>query len=171
MKIKWQIKKKRGNFRPTLNYTIVLEDYEKELAIHAVRIDTGIPEIPNPHLSHCQPGQDERSSGWRPTGFHRIQVPYFKTGRASDFIRLPFRASGEYPEVEAAFRDLRRIYEEEVCRAYGQAPIDQSGALGVSPETGRQIAARVTADRMLSLFAGPENRRPGRDPFQDRMAG
>ena len=152
MRIKWQIKKKRGNFRPTLNYTITLESFEKNLAIHSVGLETQIPELPSAHKSYCLPGENERHPLWSPKRFHWIQVPYFKTGRVSEFIRLPFRESRDYPEVEESFRELRRIYEEKVCEAYGQSPFEQNGSLDITPSTQKKVAARVTADRLMGLF-------------------
>ena len=153
MKIQWKIKKKRGNFRPSLSYHITLEDFEKQLAIHAVRIESQIPVIPRAHESFCLPGENERDPNWSPKGFHLIQVPYFKTGEVSEFIRLPFRESGDYPEVEASFRALRQKYEAKVSEAYGQSPFEFTGGLEMSRATGKKVAARVTADRLLTLFA------------------
>lgn len=152
MRVNWKISKKRGNYRPSLNYTITLERFERELAINAVHVETRIPEVPNPHAAFCMPGHGERAPGWTPSRFHRIQVPWFKTGIASEFIRLPFRESGAYPEVEAAFRALREVYEAEVCAAYGQAPLEEERQLDMSAAARKQVAARVTAGRLLALF-------------------
>ena len=152
MKVDWQILKKRGNFRPTLTYTITLEPFEKKLAVHAVWVESHIPEIPNPSQRYCLPGENERSPVWIPSEFHRLQVPFFKIGERRDFMRLPFRESGEYPEVESSFLALRNAYETVVKTVYGKEPIHQRGALDMSPETRTCVAARVTADRLLNLF-------------------
>ena len=154
MQITWKINKKRGNHRPTLNYTITLEKFERDLAIHAVHVESRIPEIPSPHQSFCMPGINERARSWRPERFHRIQVPWFKNGSVTEFIRLPFRESGEYPEVEAAFKALREVYEGKVCEAYGQQPIEASGELDMTAGTRKEVSAGVTACRLLSLFGG-----------------
>ncbi len=61
MQITWNIQKKRGNFRPCLNYSLILESFEKKLAINAIQIETLIPQIPNPHQNYCMPGENERS--------------------------------------------------------------------------------------------------------------
>ena len=71
--------------------------------------------------------------------------------------------------VTAAFLELRQRYETEVCKAYGHRPMDEAGALGVSPGTQQQIAARVTARRMINLFG---NKGEGAvNPFAERMTG
>ncbi|WP_020588298.1 hypothetical protein [Desulfobacter curvatus] len=152
MKINWQIKKKRGNFRPRLTYTISLESFEKELAIHAVRIESDIPMIPGSHLSYCLPGEHERSPSWKPDRYHVFQVPYFKDGYSDGFIRLPFKDSGQYPEVASSFRKLREEYEKKVRSVYEQSPLEQTGSLDISDDTRSRIASKVTADRLLSLF-------------------
>lgn len=151
MEIKWHIRKKRGNFRPSLNYHIRLEPFEKELAVHAVSIESRIPLVPNPHQGFCLPGENERAPAWKPALFHSLSVPHFKKGEISGFIRLPFRASGEYPEVEASFADLRTAYEKVVNEAYGRTPIDRTGEMGISTATRETIAAAVTARRMLAF--------------------
>jgi hypothetical protein len=155
MQITWRIDKKRGNFRPSLNYHIRLESFEKELAVHAVSIQSRIPLIPNPHLRACMPGENERTAGWTPTRFHTFSVPYYKTGEISEFIRMPFRASGEYPEVEASFSALRAVYEAVVKAVLAQPPIARQGEMGISRSTRETIAAAVTARRMLA-FGSPD---------------
>ncbi len=152
MKIDWTIKKKRGNFRPWLTYEITLESFEKELAIHAVQIQSQIPVIPSAHLSYCLPGEHERSLIWKPDRFHVLQVPYFKDGYTDGFIRLPFKESAEYPEVELSFKKLREEYEKKVRKVYAHPPLEQTGSLDISDETRRVIASKVTANRLLSLF-------------------
>lgn len=157
MQINWTIKKKRGNFRPYLKYTLILEDFEKKLAVNAVSIQSSIPVVPDSHSSTCMPGINERNPDWQPERFHYLSVPHFKRGEIEDFIRLPFRASNEYPEVEASFRQLRHAYEKVVRKAYGHEPMDTDGQLGITAETKSCIAARVTADRILSIFGQPDN--------------
>lgn len=151
MKIKWDIKKKRGHFRPSLNYHIRLESFEKALAVPAVRIQSLIPEIPNSHLSFCMPLENERCPGWEPVSYHPLSVPYFKHGETHGFIRLPFRNSREYPEVEESFKILRREYECIVLQAYSQGPVCVRGELDISTHTRTNIAAAVTARKMLGL--------------------
>ncbi|NDY74492.1 hypothetical protein DO021_21685 [Desulfobacter hydrogenophilus] len=152
MKISWEIKKKRGNYRPVLTYTMTLESFEKSLAIHAVSVKSFIPRLPRPHENFCLPGENERHPHWIPKRFHIFQVPYFKAGETSGFIRLPYRESGKYPEVETSFRQLRDTYEEKVCEAYGQGPFENRGNLDISAETREHVAAKVTANRLLAIF-------------------
>ena len=152
MKIDWQISKKRGNFRPRLSYELTLETFEKKLAIHAVQVESLIPVIPKSHLSYCMPGENEREASWTPDRFHILQVPYFKEGVSTGFIRLPFRDANEYPEVEASFKKLRDEYEIKVRQAYASGPINEAGSLDISESTRGQISARVTADRLLSMW-------------------
>ena len=152
MKIKWKIKKKKGNFRPTLSYSIILEDYERELAVPSVNILSRIPEISDPGQNYCLPNCNERDPSWRPGGYHYISVPYFKTGMTSGFIRLPFRDSGKYPEVEQSFALLRKAYEAVVNDAYGRAPINLSEELDISVATKKNIAAKVISRKLQSLY-------------------
>ncbi len=152
MIVDWKIKKKRGNFRPVLTYNIKLESFERSLAIHAVNIESKIPYIPRSHENFCLPGENERHPNWEPKRFHRLQVPYFKTGETNGFIRLPFKESNDFPEVESAFRELRTVYEEKVCIAYNQAPFESKGSLDISCKTKEKVAAKVTADKLLAIF-------------------
>ncbi len=171
MKIDWQITKKRGNFRPILKYAMVLESFERKLAVQAVWVKSLIPQIPNAGHSYCLPGENERHPLWMPSEFHRLQVPFFKTGERRDFLRLPFRESGQYPEVEASFVSLRSAYETVVQKVYGQDSIDQEGRLDMSSETKACVAAKVTADRLLNLFGPPAGVAAGTSPFMERKAG
>ncbi|MCG8565544.1 MAG: hypothetical protein MI747_10740, partial [Desulfobacterales bacterium] len=91
MRIHWTIKKKRGNFRPTLTYTLKLETHEKALAVHAVTVQSQIPFIPRPHESHCLPGEHERADDWAPSDFRHLSVHHLRTGEIREFIRLPYR--------------------------------------------------------------------------------
>ena len=156
MKINWTITKKRGNFRPSLNYKLLLEPFEKKLAVNAVTIKSTIPEIKDSHQNFCLPGTNERAPHWHPTGFHYLSVPYFKKGEASGFIRLPFRESGAYPEVAASFQVLRDEYEAVVRQAYGQNPIHLEEELEMSRRTKQEIAPAITAATLFSNFAAPD---------------
>ncbi|WP_051957960.1 hypothetical protein [Desulfobacter vibrioformis] len=152
MKVNWKIRKKRGNFRPRLTYTISLDAYEKKLAIHAVQVESHIPMIPGSHLSYCLPGEHERSMSWKPDRYHVLQVPYFKDGYIDGFIRLPFKESGQYPEVVSSFEKLREEYEKKVCMVYAHPPLEQTGSLDTTDDTRSRIASTVTANRLLSMI-------------------
>lgn len=157
MQINWTIEKKRGNFRPLLSYTITLESFEVELAVSSLNIKSFIPRIPNAREAHCLPGEGERSASWTPSRYHYLSIPsvtYLKESTIENTIRLPFRESGEYPEVEASFEKLKRAYEEIVREAYSLEPISQSGEMELSTDTKRAIAAKVTGAKLLGLFGG-----------------
>ncbi len=156
MKINWTITKKRGNFRPTLNYKITLEAFEKKLAVNAVSIKSTIPAVPDPHQGFCLPGTNERSPQWKGSNCHYLSVPYFKKGEASGFIRLPFRESREYPEVTASFQTLRDAYETVVRQAYGHGPLNLTDELEMSQGTKQEIAATITAATLFNNFAAPQ---------------
>lgn len=152
MKIIWKIEKKRGNFRPVLTYSLRLEEHEQAIAMHSVTIESFIPRVSDANQAWCMPGCDERSTDWQPDGFHHFSVPYFKTGSSDGFIRLPFKESGQYPEVEESFKMLRAAYEEVVREVYGWKPACEDGELDITTETKEQIAATIAAQKMLNLF-------------------
>ena len=152
MRIKWTITKKRGNFRPHLNYTITLETFEKDLAVNALTIKSLIPRIPNPSRAFCMPGEDERDPSWTANDYHYMSVPYFKTGEVREFIRLPFWESGHHPEVEGSFSLLRQAYEEVVKQAYNFGPISENGEMDISAATQKAVAARVAGAKLLNLY-------------------
>lgn len=60
MRINWKIEKKRGNLRPTLTYSVSLEEHEKALALPPLRIVSNIPKPAEHWQEHCYPGQFER---------------------------------------------------------------------------------------------------------------
>ncbi|PIE69645.1 MAG: hypothetical protein CSA21_01215 [Deltaproteobacteria bacterium] len=82
-----------------------------------------------------------------------ISVPFYREGELEGFFRLPFRESGEYPEVEESFLLLREKYEQIIREAYAHEPIDIRGELDLSAETKKAIAAKLTAKKILSLCA------------------
>ncbi len=151
MRIVWRIEKQRGNYRPCLSYVLELEEYEQRLAVEAVNIRSLIPRIEVPNETYCLPDCYERASGWKPADYHWLTAPFFRDGRRNGFIRLPFRESGSYPEVERSFALLREAHEQVVRRAYNWEPINEVGRMDVSADGRRAIAARVTADRLLAF--------------------
>ena len=152
MKINWIIEKQRGNFRPMLKYSISLEEHEEAIAMHAINMESLIPRVPEGSRAWCSPNCDEREDGWQPESFHYISVPHFKNGSSSGCIRLPFRKSGEYPEVEESFTMLRTAYEKVVREVYSWEPIREEGELSITTETKEQIVATIAAQKMLNLF-------------------
>jgi hypothetical protein len=128
-----------------------LEEHERKLAVHAVNIRSFVPIIPDSNQNYCLPDCNERALGWVADGYHYISVPYFKLGDINDFIRLPFKEPGCYPEVEQSFIKLRAVYEEVIKEAYGWEPISCQGELNTSTETKKHIAAKLTAGKMLAF--------------------
>lgn len=64
MNISWTITKKRGNWRPVLQVTLRLEDWELDLGLpDQTKIQTNIPKPPYSHLERCLPGLNERAPG------------------------------------------------------------------------------------------------------------
>jgi hypothetical protein len=149
MKIQWTIRKKRGNYRPTLHYVITLEDFEKELAVSSLTIKSNIPKIPNPHQPYCLPDTNERVLKWKPQDYHFISVPYFKNGELEECIRLPFRESGVYPEVEESLRRLHFEHEKIVRLTYAHEPLNERKELEMLRDTRGHIAANVFSPRLL----------------------
>lgn len=151
MHIVWQIEKQLGNHRPRLSYILELEEYERRLAVEAVNIHSLIPRIEAPHQTFCLPKCFERDANWQPLDYHWLTAPFFRDGRRNGFIRLPFRESGRYPEVEQSFALLREAHEEVVRRAYNWGPISEAGRLDISSDGRRAIAASLTAERLLAF--------------------
>ncbi|PIE66522.1 MAG: hypothetical protein CSA26_00530 [Desulfobacterales bacterium] len=151
MRINWKIVKQRGNYRPSLRYKLTLEEYERELAAHSVKIQSFLPCLGNPHQSFCLPGTFERSAEWQPVDYQWITTPSFKEGWLENYIRLPFRESGKYPEVEQSFILLREQHEQVIKAAYGWEPIDCTGELDTSNDTKEVIAAALTAQKMIAF--------------------
>lgn len=151
MKITWSIEKKRGNFRAHLKYSITLEDYEKEIAVNTLNIVSSIPKIDDSHESFCLPSSNERSKDWQPKDFHMVSTPYFRDGHLTEYIRLPFREDGKYPEIEETFSKLRAEYEKIVQEAYGSVPISENKELDTSEDTKQIIAAHLVSRKMLAF--------------------
>ena len=151
MKIKWEIEKKRGNLRPLLHYTITLEAFETALAPPPVTITSHLPKVPAESQRHCLPGQNERKEDWKPEALHPLTTPFFKDGTRSETLRLPWRETPDYPEVEASFLALREKFEDELKRAYDSAPISIQKELGITAETRHHVVSGVAAERFLRV--------------------
>jgi len=132
--IDWVISKKRGNFRPVLQYAIKLTDFERDLGVPMVRIESSIPKPPEASWEYCWPGQNERGP-WTPAEFHQLATPAHKTGEATGILRLPWRESGEFPEVETSFQALREAFERVLEETAKSAPLRLCGCLDTSTQT------------------------------------
>lgn len=153
MNIQWEIIKKRGHLRPKLHYTIELEPFEISLAVPSVTVISTIAKPPDAWQSHVYPGRDERRD-WSPDIHYELTTPNHKDGRLKNVLTLPFRESNAYPEVESSFSLLRASYEEALVTAYRNTAFEIRGELGMSPETKREIAPVVLAEKLLNCFGG-----------------
>lgn len=147
MIIEWKVIKKRGNFRPMLNYVIRLEAFERELAVPQVIMDSSIERPADGWRSYCYPNQSERKGGQGQS--YRLFTPDHKLGEIEDSLRLPWRENGEYPEIRDSFMRLREQFELVLKNAYDSQPIESEGRLELSEKTRKHIASGVAAQRFL----------------------
>ncbi|XPV75067.1 MAG: hypothetical protein ACNI27_10530 [Desulfovibrio sp.] len=160
MKIQWELKKKRGNFRPEITYTLALEGYEKELGVNPVTVATAIPKPAENWQGHCYPDCLERKRGGSTEQgiktlepFYSITTPSHKVGTVSGSLRLPWREDNSYPEVEAGFKVLRDSFEAVVKSVYDSAPLEKVEELGMSTDLKKHLSSGIAAKKML-LAAG-----------------
>ncbi|WP_320170511.1 hypothetical protein [Maridesulfovibrio sp.] len=147
MIIEWSIKKKRGNFRPVLTYTVTLEDFEKDLGMQRIVIQSSIPHPPGSWFAGCLPGERER--GGEECGTYRIYTPDYKTGEVDGELVLPWREHAEYPEVEESFIRLREEFEAALNDVYNSKPVETEGRLELSEETRKNIAVGLISQKFL----------------------
>ena len=159
MRIEWSIIKKRGNLRPELSYTVLLEEHEKALALPALRVESTIPEPADSWQEHCYPGQCERG-GVPHKGVYPLEVPSHQGRTWAQSLRLPWREDNAYPEVEASFGILREAFEKELATACESAPMQEKGSLQTTAQTRKNIAPGVLAERFL-LLAEKSRRQAG----------
>ncbi len=149
MKIQWSVHKKRGNHRPVVKYSIELEQFEKDLAVPQVVLDSAISRPPNAWRSFCYPGEDERvgaSLDW-----YRLMTPSHKAGEISDSLVLAWRGpDNEFIDVKAAFELLRHNFELVLKNAYNSAPLEIMENLHLSERTRKHIVSGVTSSRFLA---------------------
>lgn len=150
MRITWNIEKKRGNLRPVLAYQVVLEGFEKSLALPMVRVESTIPEPPSSWQAHCYPHEFERA-GADPVGRYQLSTPGHVRARHGQSLRLPWREDNRYPEVEESFELLRQAFEQALGAAHASQPMEESGELAVSASLKRRLAPSLLADRLLKL--------------------
>jgi hypothetical protein len=151
MKIKWEIEKKRGNWRPTLTYTCTKLPDEVNLAIPAVVMGTKIPEPPNSYRDICMPDTDERNEGWVPKNFTTIKTPRNNEQEFGESLKLPWRpgAKPRYPEVEEAFALLQEEWEKCLEITAASAAIHLEGSLDHTKKT-KDILAPIVARRKIT---------------------
>ena len=148
MKIKWEIKKKRGNWRPMLIVRCELEDWEEALNIDNAEIQTPFPcSSKNAYWnssSRRKHMDDEQPQTWM--AFYRISIGYA-------VIPLPWRpgSNPEYPEAPILLKALYRKHEAILKEAYDSVPFAISGILGMSTECKKHVAPWVAAEKMLRV--------------------
>lgn len=147
MIIEWNLNKKRGNFRPVLTYSIKLEDFEKELGLPQVVLESSIPEPPESWSASCLPGKNERNGKNCTT--YRLYTPDHKKGEVEGKFTLPWRTDSNYSEIKASFLKLREDFETVLKEAYDSHPVDIEGKLELSEETRRHIASGLVSQRFL----------------------
>jgi hypothetical protein len=148
MKIEWNIVKKRGNYRPVLHYTAVLNEFERSLCLPAVQVKSTIPKPPEAGWTFCWPGQNERGP-WTPADWYYLMTPSHKDGKTSDSLKLPWRADNAYPEVEDSFTVLRTAFEAALSEALESAPLSTTGHLETSGTMRQIMAPAFMAQRIL----------------------
>ena len=149
MDISWHISKERGNHRPLLVYTVALDEYERELAVPPLEMDSTIPKPPAAFETFCYPGEKERTPGWSPEQFHTLRTPSHKQAELTEELRLPWRKDNAYPEVEASFAALRHTYEQALAQAHASDPLDVQEHLGASSDAKKRLAPALAAKRLL----------------------
>lgn len=150
MEIHWSIKKKRGNYRPVLSWTITLTPLEQDLGLAPIAVDTGIPKPETHWEGHCYPDRNERGNSAM-TETWEVSTPSHKSGRAEGQIILPWRQENDYPEVAEGFGRVRNAMEEAVTAAAASRPMDEKGRLELGEMAKKRLAPGVAADRMLRL--------------------
>ncbi len=150
MNIMWNLSKKRGNFRPVLRYTISLNEFEKNLCMPAVRIQSNIPIPPEAGWVHCWPGDYERGD-WQPSEYYFLMTPSHKSWSVTEEIRLPWRASNNYPEVEESFTQLRAAFENVLQESCESKPLKTHGTLESTAAAKKCIAPAYAAERFLQV--------------------
>lgn len=151
MRISWKIEKKRGNLRPLLSYNVTLEEHEKALALPPIRIVSSIPKPDEHWQEFCYPNTYERRETQKHAGFHELEVPSHKGHSWAQTLRLPWRSSNEYPEIDASFSQLRDAFELELKSAYASTPLELENSLETSDGAKEEIAPGVLAERFLAL--------------------
>ena len=153
MNITWKINKKRGNWRPTLIYKIVKEDWEVDLAIVQIAMLSTIPRHGGKYSSDkkCFHGSGERKKGWKPEEYYELNTPQPDSAKYETSLVLCWKpgANPEYPEIKESFEKLRHAYEKVLKEAYDSIPFEKSGSLGMSKECKKHIAPGIAAKKML----------------------
>jgi len=146
MKIKWVIKKKRGNWRPVVTYTCEKSDLEMELGISSVNIKTTIPKVwrayyvDDEEIALSREGHEERDETWDPRRYIQLSTPEptEKSNTVSFFLPWKPGPNPEYPEVEESFRRLQEEYEKKLKEACNSLPFEKKGEINITVEFKKQ---------------------------------
>jgi hypothetical protein len=152
MNIDWSISKKRGNYRPVLTYTITLTEFEKSLAMPSVRITSTIPVPPESGWTHCWPDQHERTD-WTPSEYYQLMSPSHKAKDTLVTLKLPWRESNAYPEVEESLAALRDAFEKVLIDSMNSTAVTMKGNLTTCASAKGVIAPTFAAERILQSVA------------------
>ncbi len=151
MKIQWKIEKKRGNIRPVLKYSFVIESYERSLALPPIRVCSSIAEPVDSWQEHCYPQSHERAVDPQYKGFYSLEINSHKGKTWEQSLRLPWREDNAYPEVEASFELLREAFEQELLRADASLPMEEEHHLQITNSTQQSVATSVLAEKFLQF--------------------
>jgi hypothetical protein len=151
MKIKWRIKKKRGNYRPYLYCEVMLEEWEKELAPGYVSVSL---DVPDPGYGDCcMPGHKERHPDYQ--SGDKCQSLDINHYNQQYQVRLPWRPTPNgkgqdaYPEVTLAMERLRDAVENALIEAYNSHPINEERELGMTKDCKEKMCAYAAEKRIL----------------------
>lgn len=153
MKITYDIKKKRGNFRPVLTVHYSFEDWEKELNVQEVGIKTPFPSN-SKHGGYFDGFMNEkRSECDNPKTWIRFKGFTLATDSDGFETILPWRAGAKpkYKDVGIILKALQRKYEAALKEAYDSAPFEESGTLEMSSDCKKHVAPGIAAKKMLKV--------------------
>ena len=153
MIIQWELTKKRGNFRPEVQYTLTLEPFEQELGIEQIHVTTALPKPPESWQGYCYPGCLERrdlAANFSQESYV-ITTPSHKTVTTCGSVRLPWKEGSDYSEVREAFELVRTTFEAAVKAAFDSAPLEVAEELSMSLELKQHISSGVAAKKLLQV--------------------
>ncbi len=154
MKIEWNIHKKKGNFRPVLHYSFIVEAFERDLALPPIRIKSTIQEPLEVYDEHCYPNTHERAQEPQYKGFYDLEIVSHKGRLWPQEIRLPWREDNNYPEVEESFKMLRQAFEDELASANSSEEMQVSSSLDITEHATLEIAPAILAEKFLDFAKG-----------------
>jgi hypothetical protein len=64
---------------------------------------------------------------------------------------LPMRRNNAYPEVEASFRQLRRVFKAALPEAYANSAFETHDRLEMTSATKKRVAPNIVTQRFLAM--------------------